>query len=119
MRGLPALVLISLLFGPLAYADDQQQEIDHLLGYLADSGCTYIRNGSEHSAGDAVAHIRKKQRYFANRIDSSERFIELSASQSTMTGKVYMIRCPGQDEQSSQSWLLAELARYRAQEKEQ
>ena len=88
-------------------------EIEHLLQYLSESGCEYVRNGSVHSGQEAVAHIRKKYRYYADDIDSTERFIELSASKSTLSGKSYSIRCPGQPEQSSNAWLNAELARYR------
>lgn len=91
-----------------------QAEIDHLLQYLSESGCTYLRNGSEHSARDAVAHIRKKADYYEDDIDSTERFIELSASRSTLSGKSYVIRCPGLPEQDSNAWLSAELNRFRS-----
>jgi hypothetical protein len=90
------------------------EEIEHLLQYLSESGCSYVRNGSEHTAQDAVAHIRKKADYYEDDIDSTERFIELSASRSTISGKSYNIRCPGLPEQDSSAWLSAELHRYRS-----
>ena len=106
-------LLLLIVMGLQAAAIPMPREIEHLLQYLSDSGCQYVRNGTEHSAQDAVAHIRKKARYFADDIDSTERFIELSASKSTLSGKSYSIRCPGQPEQSSNAWLNAELKRYR------
>jgi hypothetical protein len=107
------IVLFSLLASD-AYAAPLQDEIDHLLQYLSESGCSYMRNGSEHTAQDAVAHIRKKANYYKNDIDSTERFIELSASRSTISGKSYTIRCPGLPAQDANAWLSAELNRYRS-----
>jgi len=118
MQKLCLVMLLSLLpvLSMLSMAADTQTEIDHLLTYLTESGCTYVRNGSEHSASEAVEHILKKYRYFEDDIDTTEQFIELSASESTFTGRDYLIRCPGQPEQPSRDWLLAELQRYRQQE---
>jgi len=88
-EGFLAVTLLLLCMG-LAAAEqsDMDAEISHLLTYLAASDCRYVRNGTE-------------------------RFIELSASKSTLSGKSYSIRCPGQSEQSSKAWLNAELQRYR------
>ena len=74
-----------------------------------------MRNGREHDSAEAVEHIRRKYRHFDDEIDSAESFIEYSATRSTMSGKPYSIRCPGEAEQPSASWLLEELARYRRQ----
>ena len=105
--------MVVLLASGMAFADAAQEEIDHLITYLSGSGCTYIRNGKEHTALEAVEHINRKYDYFRDDIDSAETFVELSASKSTITGKPYSIRCPGEAEQSSAAWLLEELGRYR------
>jgi hypothetical protein len=107
-------IFLFLFLASGAYAAPMQDEIDHLLQYLSESGCSYVRNGSEHSAQDAVGHIRKKADYYEDDIDSTERFIELSASRSTISGRSYTIRCPGLPEQDANTWLSAELARYRS-----
>ena len=88
-------------------------EINHLLDYISNSSCVFMRNGSEHSALDAVEHIKKKYEYYKEDIDSAEEFIEFSASKSTFSKKAYYIQCPGESEVTSRQWLLEELTRYR------
>ena len=111
------LLATLLLFLALPANADQtlDREIDHLLGYIKKSGCVFIRNGSRHDAEAAIAHIKKKQDYFSDDIASTEDFIELSASKSTISKKPYQIDCPGKPMIQSQDWLLLELARYRKQ----
>jgi hypothetical protein len=105
-----------MLFATGAHAAPQNDEVEHLLQYLSQSGCRYLRNNSEYTAEEAVAHIRKKYRYYQDEIDSTERFIELSASRSSISGKAYTIRCPGLPAQDSNAWLSKELQRYRGAE---
>ncbi|QBG37793.1 hypothetical protein EMK97_10065 [Litorilituus sediminis] len=100
------------LFALSAHADSQS-EINHLLAFVAQTSCTYERNGSFHNGREAVAHIKKKYRYFADDIKSAEDFIHYSASKSTFSGKHYTIHCPEQKPIKSQTWLLNELTRYR------
>ena len=71
-----------------------QKEIHHLLQFVEHTDCLYERNGTLHSGKEAVEHIKNKYRYFKNEIDTTERFIELSATKSTMSGKFYWVRCP-------------------------
>jgi len=96
-----------------AFASDLQAvqvvEINHLIKYVSDAGCTFIRNGNAYSSAEAVEHIHKKYAYFKADIDSAEKFIELSATQSTLTGKKYTIKCPGKEVVESRKWLLEEL----------
>ena len=107
-----ACALLSLGAG----AATSTTEIEYLLNTLAKSNCQYIRNGKAHTADDAVEHIRKKYAYFEDDIDSTEEFIELSATGSTMTGKPYKVQCPGQVEENSADWLLTQLQNYRSQQ---
>jgi len=107
------LLLLSLLVIPAVA--DTVSEIKHLMDYVKKTECTYIRNGSEHNGVDAAAHIQKKYDYFNNKgkIKTTEDFIRLSATESTMSGRKYMIQCPGQPKVESGKWLLKELKRYR------
>ena len=91
---------------------DMQAEINHLLNYVENSQCTFIRNGSDHSGPDAKEHIVKKYNYFKDRIHSAEQFIEYSATQSTMSGKKYKVVCDGK-EYLTAHWLNDELKNYR------
>ena len=109
-----ALALITGLFSlntGFAYAN-KDAEIQHLLNYVENSQCLFIRNGSEHNGPDAKAHIVKKYNYFKSRIDSAEKFIEYSATKSTMSGKKYKVRCDDKEYLTAQ-WLNDELNNYR------
>ena len=54
-----------------------QAEIRHLLGYLEQSGCQFLRNGRWHSAIDARRHLERKYRYLVEQglVSSAEDFI--------------------------------------------
>ena len=106
------LLLLSLLYLP-ALADTAS-EINHLLNYIKKTHCQYIRNGDAHNGVDAEKHIRKKYDYFKDEIKSTEDFIRLSATKSTMFGNKYYIQCPNTVKVESSKWLIKELKRYRA-----
>jgi len=93
--------------------DDQVSEVEHLLAYVENSGCIFIRNGDQHSAADSVSHIMKKYDYYRDDIKTTEDFISYSATKSVLSGKYYTVNCPGSETQRTQDWLLAELERYR------
>lgn len=108
------LFLALILSSPMCvYASNMQGEIEHLLDFVNNTQCKYERNGTSHSGKDAVEHIKKKYNYFMDDIDSTEEFIELSATKSTMSGKYYLIACEGKSKIRSQDWLLKELRHYR------
>lgn len=60
-----------------------------MLSFVEDSGCTFIRNGSEYPAAEARAHLQKKLDYLERKdlVASSEDFIERAATQSSLSGK--------------------------------
>ena len=91
----------------------QKAEVEHLISYLENSDCSMLRNGKEYSAETGAKHIRRKYDHFRNTINSTEEFIELSASKSTISGKPYEVQCPGQAPVESATWLLEELEVYR------
>ena len=92
-----------------------QSEIQHLIDYVANSGCVYIRNDEVHSAVEAIEHIEKKYSYFKSHIKTAEDFIAWSASHSLISRRPYYIQCPEQDKVKSKQWLLEELSRFRQQ----
>ena len=105
-------IVICLQSFPVS-SNDMNNEIGHLLNYVEETSCKYERNGTMHSGKNAVKHIENKYNYFKNDIDNTEKFIELSATKSTMSGKYYMIHCNGKPIIKSQEWLLHELRSYR------
>jgi len=110
--------LLCLLMGILSQpvlAVSMQNEIDHLLVFVKSTDCQYERNGDMHSGADAAEHIQEKYDYFKDDIDSTEQFIELSASKSSMSGNYYRIHCSNKVTIRSQDWLLQELQRYRSE----
>ena len=91
----------------------QVKEVNHLLAFVKNSGCVINRNGTDHPAVKGISHIEKKYDYFRDDINSTEEFIELSATKSTMSGDYYTVKCPGKKAINTQDWLLEELERYR------
>ena len=69
------------------FSSDMNTEIDHFLSYVENTECLYERNGTMYRGKDAVEHIKKKYNYFKDKIDSTEKFIELSATKSIISGK--------------------------------
>ena len=91
-------------------------EIDGLFSALLQSGCEFNRNGSWHSAKQASQHLQGKYDYLLkkNLVPNTEAFIERAASQSSMSSKPYLVRCPGQPEVSSKQWFTDQLQKIRA-----
>lgn len=107
--------LLLLLGHATANANSQaQRETAALLDFVERSGCQFVRNGSEYSAAQARDHLEKKLAYLERKklLNSTENFIELAASKSSMSGKPYEIRCPT-GAQPAGEWLKAELRRMR------
>ncbi len=78
---------------------------------------TFERNRSRYNGSEAAKHINKKYEHFKDEIDTVEKFIELCATGSLMTGKPYVI-ITGQGEQlPSSDWLNSELQNYRLRNK--
>jgi Family of unknown function (DUF5329) len=92
------------------------REINHLLERVAESGCEFYRNGIWFKGNLGQAHLRDKYEYLAKRdmISAATDFIDKAASQSSMSGLAYRVRCNGQEEMLSKQWLTEELMRYRA-----
>jgi len=93
-----------------------QNEVNYLLGYVAGSGCEFNRNGIWYNAQKAHAHLRDKYNYLVekNLADTTEHVIERAASQSSVSGQPYQIRCGDGVAVPSQQWLRDKLAQLRA-----
>jgi hypothetical protein len=93
------------------------KEISYLIGHLGSSGCEFNRNGSWYNASRAVSHLNRKYEYLLERdlIADAEAFITLAASESSASGKPYLVRCKGEAEMQSAVWFREALTKFRAQ----
>ena len=111
------LMLITSMTATLAStastaSTERENEIQHLLTFISESGCTFIRNNDEYPSIKAKSHIERKYNYVKSRVSSTEDFIKYAATKSSMSGNHYMVSCNGEKTASSQ-WLLDELTAYR------
>ena len=92
-------------------------EIDGLFSALLTSGCEFNRNGNWHSAKQASQHLQGKYDYLLkkNLLPSTEAFIDRAASQSSLSSKPFLVRCPGQPEINSKQWFTKQLEQIRAE----
>lgn len=91
---------------------DMETEIDHLLRFIENADCIFIRNGEPHSSQDAGAHIRKKYAHIKRRIKTTEDFIRYAATKSSMSGRPYQVVCSG-EKTATAEWLTRELDHFR------
>ncbi len=112
--------IAGVLYFPVSRAQPVQNaetEINYLLNFVEISGCEFYRNGSWYDSIRAQEHLRKKYNYLSarDRIVTAEDFVEKAASESSLSGIPYEIRCgDGCTTVATREWLLAVLARYRA-----
>jgi len=111
-----ALVAGMALAADAAPATAVQIEVLHLLGYVESSHCTFYRNGKWHDARSARRHLQRKYDYLAKRdlVRRAEDFLELAATQSSVSGEAYRVRCADKQPMPSSAWLAEELTRYRS-----
>lgn len=94
-------------------ADETDPEVEYLLNAVGTSGCVFVRNGKEHAADAAEDHLRMKYNKTRRYIDTADEFIEKLASESSWTGKPYLIACPDAETVPSREWLTSRLSEYR------
>ena len=115
------ILLVVLATSSLALGNEPdektKQEISHLISHLASSGCQFNRNGSWYEASRAVSHINRKYEYLLEKdlVPNTEAFIERAASESSWSGKPYLVKCGNQPEVESAAWLREALAKFRAE----
>ena len=110
------LAFVFTSFCQAAEPANTQQEIAHLFTTLESSNCQFNRNGSWYSAKEASAHLATKYKYLQGKdlVPSAEKFIERAATESSLSGKAYQIKCADNVAQLSAPWFMAALAKYRA-----
>jgi hypothetical protein len=111
-------LMLGLMAAPPVRAEPPtsvQIEVNYLLGYIEGSGCEFYRNGTWHDSKAAQAHLRDKYKYLVarNLIDTTEQFIDRAASESSVSGLPYEIRCNGGAAITSKQWLREKLAHFR------
>jgi hypothetical protein len=110
-RGIAVLALC-LLAGTALGNEQTDKEVQYLLEFVANSGCTFVRNGSDHDPADAADHLRLKYSRGSRYVNSAEQFIDRLATASSWTGKPYTVTCDGKTEPSGE-WLHRALDDYR------
>lgn len=113
-----APLALALWSGPAHAAPGPQatREITALMAALGQSGCRFERNGDWHDAEDARAHLQRKYDALLRRdlVDTAEQFIERAASRSSITGRVYHVRCGTGPVREAGPWFREQLQRVRA-----
>ena len=64
-----------------------------------------------YTAAEARSHLSQKPKYFEDRgmVQTTEQFIEITASGSSMSGQPYLVRCGNSAPVQSGQWLRTEL----------
>lgn len=114
-----SLLTLGLWLAPAAQAEPPAKakaEISFLLGFVDGSRCEFYRNGSWYDSKMAQEHLRDKYNYLNDRnlINTAEDFIVGAATESSLSGLPYQIRCNGGAAMTSSRWLRDELARLRS-----
>jgi hypothetical protein len=86
-----------------------------LLGLEA-SGCEFNRNGRWYPAAEAKTHLLQKRKYLQDRdmVQTTEQFIELAASGSSMSGQPYLVKCGSDVPIESGKWLRSQMQEMRS-----
>lgn len=114
------ILLVALALAPSLRAEPlppaARAEIEVLLARLQASGCTFNRNGVWHSAAEARTHLLRKLVYLERKsaVHSTEQFIDLGASGSSVSGRLYRVKCGNAAPVESRAWLASELQSIRA-----
>jgi hypothetical protein len=111
------LVVMSPWSMAARHTDDLDATVQYLITYVKESDVIFERNTSRYNGGEAAQHINKKYQHFKDDIDTPEKFIELCATGSLVTGKPYLIITPQGEQLASSEWLNTELAVYRLRNK--
>ena len=108
-----AAVVLLAFVGPVLSAPSStaKREIQALMEALSASSCEFQRNGTWHGRDEARKHLQRKYDYLLKRnlADTAEQFIERAASKSSISGRAYQVRCPGQPAQPAATWFKAKL----------
>lgn len=111
-----ALCGILLSVGSLDAAPPEavRDTVSFLIKATADSGLTFIRNGSEHTSAEAASLMRRKYEAVSAQVKTAEDFIRLAATESHLSGKPYLVRTADGKTVPSAEWLTAILEKHRS-----
>ena len=87
------------------------REVGQLFAALKQSNCEFSRNGSWYNAQKASEHLQRKYDYLLKKrlVTTTESFIELAATKSSISGKPYQVRCGKAAPVPSSSWFTSQL----------
>jgi hypothetical protein len=111
-----ALVMLLLAASPASSQPSAQDEqaIQHLIAFVSGSDLRFVRNTTEYPPTEAAAHMENKYRHFRDDIETADDFIELCATKSLLSGKLYLVIDRQGQERLSSDWLRAELAAWQS-----
>jgi hypothetical protein len=107
-----AATLVFALSSAASAETSAKHEIDHLLNFVATSSCTFVRNGTEYPPDKARDHLASKYQLAGSKITTAEEFIKYLATESSMSGELYHVKC-GKTDALTGAWLTDELTRFR------
>jgi hypothetical protein len=106
LLGLFALLLATSCAGVARAGSKADAEIDALIARVGQArDVVFIRNGSEHTAGEAARHLQRKREAAHVAFSSADQFIDLVGTRSSLTGRAYRVRLPDGRELDSATWL--------------
>jgi hypothetical protein len=108
--GMSMLILESL---HLQGANSIEREVRLLIDAIGTSHCDFNRNGRQHTAEEAAAHLELKYARAGEHIDSADEFITQLASSSSFTGRLYLMSCEG-GTLPAEDWMIDALEQIRA-----
>jgi hypothetical protein len=114
MKGIFFLLVPLLLFSFTAWGEGMGEEakimkLIEAVGNLPE-GTEFIRNGESHTRQEAADHLRSKYNRAKKRIKSAADFIEHIASKSSLSGKDYLIKLPGEEPVTANEFFKRELS---------
>ena len=92
-----SVVVCLVALGSVAGASEltERQKIEALLNSLKSiPGATFVRNGTDYTADQAVDHLKRKLTAAGPRVKTAEGFIVCCASASSISGEPYRIKFP-------------------------
>jgi hypothetical protein len=109
-----AFVILALFSGAVVAEDNiEKNKIDFLISSVANlKGAIFIRNGEKYNGQEAAKHLRMKLQS-AVVVQTADDFIRLCASQSSFSGKPYMIRLPDGKTIKSEEYFREKLQEYK------
>ena len=104
------LLLSGLSLCIAAAAMTEVEKIQALLETLERSNLVFIRNGAEYSSRKARAHLEMKLSRAGSRVKTARQFIDLLATRSYTSNKLYYVKFPDGRVRGAGEWLSEKLA---------